>query len=141
MAHIQPPGSFCWNLSPHLYGYTKVNYTIFFVSFLDCKFQRTEEEREVNHHGRPVKVSEEDDEENDQANKAFKLSIHQSLNTWYRCIQCLLCLLMRQVLEDQSNWYQQMREHSRKLYMTTIRGNIGEQFLPGNSSISITEYK
>ena len=36
----------------------------------DHEYQRTEEEREINHHGRPVKVSgEEDDETMDQHNQ------------------------------------------------------------------------
>ena len=39
------------------------------ISF-DHEYQRTEEEREINHHGRPVKVSgEEDDETMDQHNQ------------------------------------------------------------------------
>ena len=35
----------------------------------DHEYQRTEEEREINHHGRPVKVLGEDDENTDEPNE------------------------------------------------------------------------
>ena len=72
--------------------------------YFNHEYQRTEEEREINHHGRPVKVSgEEDDETMDQHNQVESFYFMIIKNIFSRYHQCLLCQLMRLVLEDQSS--------------------------------------
>ena len=69
VAHIQPLASLYWGSGSHIHGHSQV-FLVFWFNFCK-KNNRDDEDREINHHGRPVEVGEPENMQ--QANNVIKV--------------------------------------------------------------------